>query len=112
MIHGLVDFDALQKEYNEWQERNFPGTTPVHQALGCCEEAGELAHAVLKLDQGIRGTEEEHVANMKDAIGDFVIYAMGISKSYDFTIDECVKLAWARVRQRDWIADPQAGGER
>ena len=32
------------------------------------EEVGELAHAYLKMEQGIRGNADEHTANMKDAV--------------------------------------------
>jgi len=38
--------------------------------MGLVEEVGELAHAHLKNEQGIRGTPEEHVQAKVDAIGE------------------------------------------
>jgi len=42
--------------------------------LGLLEEMGEYAHAQLKMEQGIRGTKEEHLASQHDAIADIVIF--------------------------------------
>lgn len=71
-------FQQLQVRLWEWQDKNFgctgPQAPPRHPFLGMCEEAGELVHSTLKLSQGIRGTKEEHIANMKDAIGDIMVY--------------------------------------
>lgn len=44
--------------------------------MGIFEEAGELCHAQLKLEQGIRGSREGHELAMRDAIGDISIYMM------------------------------------
>lgn len=77
-----LDWDKLVKERDEWVARNFPEQrldTPVDESLiGVIEEVGELAHAHLKAAQGIRGSEEEHIKNAKDAIGDITIYLLGV----------------------------------
>ena len=131
------------------------------------EELGELAHHQLKLDQGIRGSALFHATESKDAIGDMVIYLLGVFsveerkahllawapvepprtpqdtilhlartigrlttstrpgvqaarvmwlckhycglRGWDF--DTVVQDTWNVVKERDWIADPQAGGE-
>ena len=67
----------LQRYLYEWQRYNFGD----HQAnervlMGMCEEAGELCHAQLKMEQGIRGTREDHEEAMKDAVGDISIYML------------------------------------
>lgn len=71
-------FNEIQSTLWKWQEENFGPTSslapPRHPFLGMCEEAGELVHSVLKLSQGIRGTREEHIAHIKDAIGDIMVY--------------------------------------
>ena len=54
--------------------------------LGICEEAGELCHAQLKKEQGIRGTIEQHDAAMKDAVGDIMIYAINYLSGIDAQI--------------------------
>jgi len=64
----------LQKSLYAWQIYNFGEQDDERIILGICEEAGELCHAILKSEQGIRGTPEEHEAAMKDAIGDIMVY--------------------------------------
>lgn len=75
------------------------------------EELGELAHAHLKMQQGIRGSVSEHRAEAEDAIGDFIIYLASYCNSNNYVLEDCLSDAWARVKKRDWIEDPQHGGE-
>lgn len=70
-------FGELVKERDAWVAHNFPDTNPAETTLGVIEEMGELAHSHLKQRQSIRGSDEEHVANGKDAIGDLIVYLMG-----------------------------------
>lgn len=77
-----LDWTTLIAERDEWVARNFPplpGDIPGNDSiLGCIEEVGELAHSYLKAKQGIRGTPEEHDAAGRDAIGDIVVYLLGV----------------------------------
>ncbi len=70
-------FSKIQREVGAWAWKNFKekaqGTNPL---LGIIEEVGELAKAILKKDQGIRGTPEKHDRDAVDAIGDIMIYMM------------------------------------
>jgi NTP pyrophosphatase (non-canonical NTP hydrolase) len=79
------------------------------QALGVCEEAGELAHAVLKMTQGIRGTEKEHLNEAADAVGDIVIYLAGLCSSLELSLQACVDEAWLQVLERDWSKNKETG---
>jgi NTP pyrophosphatase (non-canonical NTP hydrolase) len=72
----MIDLTNIQSEVGEWARRNFPNATPQMAWLGVIEEVGELAHAVLKFRQGIRGTAEEHRAAMRDAVADATIFAL------------------------------------
>lgn len=78
----MIDWAQLIKERDEWVARNFPPIPreiPGNDSiLGCIEELGELTHGFLKLKQGIRGTPEEHNAAMRDAVGDLIIYLLGV----------------------------------
>jgi len=105
----LTGLRELQKETQEWRDRNFPGEDAAHQALGVCEEAGEIAHAVLKMDQGIRGDKEKHLLDLEDGIGDLIIFAMGLATNYNLNIDECLQETWNRVKERDWKRNPVDG---
>lgn len=66
----------LQRELYEWQKYNFGNQDNELVLMGIFEEAGELCHAQLKLEQGIRGSRESHESAMRDAIGDISIYML------------------------------------
>jgi NTP pyrophosphatase (non-canonical NTP hydrolase) len=101
----------LQINAQKWREHSFP---PEHrsvelQALGVCEEAGELAHAILKMKQGIRGSEVEHMTEARDAVGDIIIYLAGVCSSLGISLHSCVYAAWIGVAQRDWSKNKTDG---
>jgi len=66
----------LQESLYDWQKYNFGEQDNERVLMGMCEEAGELCHAHLKLEQGIRGTPEQLEAEMRDAVGDIMIYML------------------------------------
>jgi NTP pyrophosphatase (non-canonical NTP hydrolase) len=99
----------IQAEHAVWAQRNF-GTRPAHQPLlGAVEEIGELAHAHLKAEQGIRGTEEEHRAAKKDAVADVIIFLMDYCNIEGFDMQELLGDTWDEVKQRDWKSNPGNG---
>ena len=106
---GLIRF--VQVESQKWRTHSFPpeDRTVELQALGVCEEAGELAHAVLKRRQGIRGTEAEHIGEIRDAVGDIIIYLCGLCSSIGLDVETCLKIAWVEVAQRDWSEHKETG---
>lgn len=95
-------------EYPSWLRRNFPNDDASRQLLGVVEEVGELAHAHLKGQQGIRHTPEEIRAMKVDAVADIVIFLSGYCVNEGIDLDEAVEKAWDTVRLRDWIANPMA----
>lgn len=68
----------LVEQRNTWIAHNFPNSDKEDTILGVVEEYGELTHAVLKDKQSIRGSHDQHVEDMKDAIGDMSVYLMGV----------------------------------
>lgn len=101
----------FNQEYPGWLRRNFPNDDAGRQLLGVVEEVGELAHAHLKGQQGIRHTPAE-IREMKvDAVADIVIFLTGYCVNEGIDMDSAVELAWDQVRQRDWRADPMKAGE-
>lgn len=70
----MLTIEQLREEMIPWTDANFGTREAWQPELGMIEELGELAHAYLKMRQGIRGTEAEHLEAIKDAIGDFIIY--------------------------------------
>jgi len=68
----------LQFAIKKNMEENGIKQTPVLMALGVCEEAGEMCHAILKHEQriGICRDEISYRQKLMDAIGDTAIYLM------------------------------------
>lgn len=104
-----MDLKQLQDEQRPWVAHNFPGREAYYPLLGAVEELGELAHAHLKMIQGIRGTKEEHLANAKDAVADVIIFLSDYCTAMGFDLAECVEVTWEQVKQRDWIKNPKTG---
>jgi NTP pyrophosphatase (non-canonical NTP hydrolase) len=103
----------LQREHRQWIDDNFPNQLPHQPLLGLAEEVGELAHAHLKGEQGIRGmNDKEACLNAKiDAIGDIVIFLTSYCNANSIDLERAVAIVWNRVSRRDWVANPQRGVE-
>ena len=104
-----MNLTQLQNEQAAWAQRNFGTVSVDSQLLGVMEEVGELAHAVLKEEQGIRGSREQHMADAADAIGDTVIYLCGVATCLGIDMEQAVTATWASVSQRDWRKHPESG---
>lgn len=101
-----LTLETLQHQQAEWSERNFPDQKSYQYLLGAMEELGELTHAHLKAEQGIR-TNENHDAMKRDAVGDIVIYLAGYCTANSLNFEECVWQAWYEVKKRDWTKPQQ-----
>lgn len=101
-------FSELQAVTGKWREYNFPSQNAYHQFLGIAEEVGELAHAFLKQEQGIRGDEELRALEL-DAVGDILIFLCGYCTYRDISLFECANAAWESIKDRDWITYPRTG---
>lgn len=106
-----LTFEQLQQEQREWSLKNFGPHDAIDPLLGAFEELGELAHAVLKQRQGIRGTAEEHEAAAKDAVADTIIFLADYCTCRGWDLGQIVAETWAFVRQRDWTANKKDGGK-
>lgn len=100
---------VLQSEVAEWGRRNFPNAKEHQPLLGVQEECGELAHAHLKMEQGIRGTQEEHFAAKEDAVGDIMIFLAHYCYLNRIDLENATLNAWNHVKDRDWIKFPKNG---
>lgn len=110
MTTTVASFSELQLLTGEWRYKNFPPDKreAFHQMMGVVEETGEIAHALLKLSQDIRGNEDLE-DKLMDSIGDLVIYLCGVCDARDLTLFECVNRAWLEVKDRDWVKYPDTG---
>lgn len=102
-----MDLSTLQQERNKWVARNFPSDSIEDSIFGAVEELGELTHHYLKGKQGIRGDEVHHRLEMADAVADTVIFLAGVCTHLEIDYGILVEATWNRVKQRDWINDPE-----
>lgn len=106
IVQSLAD---VQRDSSLWRDRNFPGHTGQQAFMGMVEEMGELSHHLLKRGQGIRGDGAFHDAEIKDACADLIIFMCGLAENEGFDLQEVLIDTWTKVRDRDWIKDPQKG---
>lgn len=95
--------DEIQEKLKIWRFKNFGVPNATHQLMGIVEEIGELCHAKLKYEQNIRGYDYKRcLKEMKDAIGDIVIFLMGFCDVYNWSLYDIVKDTSKEVLKRDW----------
>ena len=104
-----LNLRQLQAQVMVWTDRNFKDREGWMPVMGVCEEAGEMAHAYLKLKQGIRGTPEEHEAKLKDAAADVIIFCADVANMAGFDLSDVLTTTWEKVRERDWTKAPKGG---
>lgn len=110
MSSQFEDLKVFQAKHRLWLGKNFPNQTPHQALLGVSEEVGELAHAHLKYEQGIRGlTRDEYLRQAGDAIGDIIIYLASYCNTNGLSLAGCLAQAWREVSERDWIHNPDTG---
>ena len=81
---SLLTYANIRAQVAQWSIQNFASQPAEFPFGGIGEEIGELQHAVLKANQGIRGTLEDHTTAAKDAVGDIFIYVCDFSSRAGF----------------------------
>lgn len=105
-----MDLSMMQTEHVGWACRNFGPITTTTQFMGMAEELGELAHALLKHEQGIRGVDEtELLKKVIDAHCDLIIFSLGLASVLEYDLWEELEATWTEVSKRDWVLDPLKG---
>lgn len=101
----------LQVQHAAWERYNFPMSESdvFHSLAGVTEEVGELAHALLKTAQNIRGSQREHWQEGHDAVGDVMIYMAGLCNKMGYDMQTCAERAWKEVADRDWTKNRMDG---
>lgn len=103
----MIELKTMQKDIARWRKKNFPhsGTVGI-QMIGVMEEVGEVCHLILKKDQKIRGpslmSNRQWKEEMKDGVGDIVVYLMNLCTLASIDIEEAIKSTVEMVLARDW----------
>jgi len=103
----LKNWTKMQEELSTWERLNFDVPKDVEKRelrmlAGVTEELGELSHAILKRQQGIRGTAEQHHAAALDAIGDITIFLMQMCSTWGVSFGDVVTGVAHNVMKRQW----------
>jgi len=106
----MGDIQDLQVEHETWVTHNFQNQPSYQPLLGIGEEVGELMHAHLKAEQGIRKLKPKVALQLKeDALGDIFIYMMSYANAEGLDLESCISRAWSEVKARDWVKYPING---
>lgn len=70
---------------------------------------GQLCHSHLKMEQGIRGTKEEHLDSIYETLDLINTVLHNICWDYGLDFDQCLADTWAHVGKRDWKKFPKNG---
>lgn len=105
------DIRYMQDEVDEWNQRQpWADDPPIVVVVGLGEECGEVQRAVLKMHQGIRGTEQEWRAEVEKEMGDVFIKLCALAESLDMDLETAIGMRWAEIKQRNFTKDPQGHG--
>jgi NTP pyrophosphatase (non-canonical NTP hydrolase) len=99
---------CLQVQLTRWQAKNFGGANAFQMLAGVVEEVGELAHALLKHDQKIRGYDDDvkYREAAGDAIADAVVYLQQLCTLLRLDFGTLVSGTAYEVMKRDWTTNP------
>lgn len=100
-----IDISKMQSEIGEWIVENFGPEDPVVAGLVLAEETGELARAVAKMTQGIRGTKLDWLNQASLEIGDVMISLLSVAHALGIEAEEAIEGRWRFIQQRDWNTD-------
>lgn len=103
----------MQAQHKVWMNHNFPEQTAQQSFLGMVEEQGEMAHALLKHAQGIRGMDaSQMLEEVIDGHCDWMIFSFGLANLLGYDLEDELDRVFGKVMTRDWIANPEDAHER
>lgn len=97
-------------EVGEWITHNFGPSEVRDQVLVVAEEVGELCRALVKREQGIRGSHAEWSAALRKEASDVVIALLAVAYIEGFDLPAEVERVWREVSSRDFVANPLGHG--
>lgn len=105
-----MTFKQLQDEVAKWSNYNFPHNKDYYPLCGMVEELGELHHARLKWEQGIREmSSNDYVLKQEDALGGILIYMAYYCALNYLDLQFIIEKVWEEVKERDWKRFPKNG---
>ncbi len=107
----MISIRGAQNEVSAWNQRQpWKDDPPVVVVVGLGEECGEVQRAILKMHQGIRGTEQEWREEAAKEMGDVFIKLCALADSLGMDLEDCIAQRWDVIRERNFTKDPQGHG--
>lgn len=98
-----LTLDDIGARVSAWRLYNFGQQSDVRHALQICEEAGEVARAVGKEEEGIRPATR---GNLADELADTLLSVCGLATKKGIDLDVVVQQRLARMDSLDFTQSP------
>lgn len=98
--------NEVARRVRAWRLRQFGEQTLTRHALQVCEEAGEVARAVGKAEEGIR---PETRGDLGSELADVILSACGLAAAAGIDLDAIVAARLERVERLDFRKNPESG---
>lgn len=95
-----LDINTWQLLVNAEALRRWPTMTVQSEGLALAEEAGEVCRAILKRQEGTRGTADEWTAELAIEIGQAMFVLLNIAALERLEASEVLEAAWAKFRAK------------
>jgi NTP pyrophosphatase (non-canonical NTP hydrolase) len=96
-----MDLREYQERVGVWLDASLPNTSIPIEALALCEEAGEAARAVVKMELGIRGTREQWMKELEDEVGGVFAALLCLCHKAGIDLQAAVEVQWAKTLATD-----------
>ena len=100
-----MDLREYQQRVGEWLDEKLPHTTVPLQALVLCEEAGEAARAVAKMELGTRGTREQWMKELEDEVGGTFAALLCLCHKVGIDLQAAVEVQWQKTLATDLFVE-------
>lgn len=108
-MSNTLSLNELTRQVGTWGDYNFrhddADDDAVATTLGLMEEAGEVARAVLKRHQNIRGSRGQWEDEARKEIGDVTIKLADVCWKLGLDFEKAVVDRWDTISRRDFRAD-------
>lgn len=101
-----IHIPQMQDDVDLWNDKQpWKDDPAVVVVVGLGEECGEVQRAVLKMHQGIRGTEQEWLDEAAKELGDVFIKMCALANSLGMDLQYAIEQRWAEISQRNFTKD-------
>lgn len=90
----------VQQDTHEWRTEKFDNVAPIPQLLGTQVELAEMGDMLVKAEYYDEAWADDD--RLKEEAGDVIVFFLGVLSCLGYDVVECIELALAKNRERDW----------